>query len=350
MGKTEWWRAGQPPGRHRHLVRARWAAAPSWTTAWSRAWWSPLPWAAASCWPRPSSTRPATPTSPPPPAPSATTRPATTWPCRAPGLPPLDLGDRLHQHRLDLRRRHRRGRLLAPLRDRPGEVPRCLRPRPTRSTRASGGASWATWSSRPWTSSWAVSGPTRSTAPRATSTRTASRSTPCSSPCRRGTSRSWPGCRSGRCLPRGLDGILVTGLGVSAHRDAMPVIRMQADVQNQGYACGHAAAMVAKSTATIRNVDLKAPAATPGRSGRAAQRRSARKGLVPASQGEGRRGGGRSAQARGRRRPRAHGSGRNRHGTVDRLRALGRGPAAAGARPMPRRPGPTSWPTPWCWG
>ena len=39
-------------------------------------------------------------------------------------------------------------------------------------------------------------------------------------------------------LPRGLDGILVTGLGISAHRDAMPVIRMQADVQNQGYAAG----------------------------------------------------------------------------------------------------------------
>jgi flavin-dependent dehydrogenase len=38
-----------------------------------------------------------------------------------------------------------------------------------------------------------------------------------------------------RCLlPLGLDGILVTGLGVSAHRDAMPVIRMQADIQNQG--------------------------------------------------------------------------------------------------------------------
>ena len=38
-----------------------------------------------------------------------------------------------------------------------------------------------------------------------------------------------------RCLlPRGLDGILVTGLGVSAHRDALPIIRMQPDIQNQG--------------------------------------------------------------------------------------------------------------------
>lgn len=58
-------------------------------------------------------------------------------------------------------------------------------------------------------------------------------------------------------LPQGLDGLLVTGLGVSAHRDAMPVIRMQPDVQNQGYACGRAAAMVAKAGTTIRNVDLK---------------------------------------------------------------------------------------------
>ena len=37
-------------------------------------------------------------------------------------------------------------------------------------------------------------------------------------------------------LPRNLEGVLVTGLGVSAHRDCMPLIRMQPDVQNQGYA------------------------------------------------------------------------------------------------------------------
>jgi hypothetical protein len=58
-------------------------------------------------------------------------------------------------------------------------------------------------------------------------------------------------------LPKGLDGILVTGLGVSAHRDAIPVIRMQPDVQNQGYAAGAAAAMTARSGATIRTIDLK---------------------------------------------------------------------------------------------
>lgn len=61
-----------------------------------------------------------------------------------------------------------------------------------------------------------------------------------------------------RCLlPKGLDGILVTGLGVSADRDAFPIIRMQADVQNQGYAAGVAAAMAAGSNTTARNVDVK---------------------------------------------------------------------------------------------
>lgn len=62
-----------------------------------------------------------------------------------------------------------------------------------------------------------------------------------------------------RCLlPKGLDGILVTGLGISAHRDAMPVIRMQPDIQNQGYAAGVAAAMVAKSGRSLRQIDIKA--------------------------------------------------------------------------------------------
>ncbi|MCY1721841.1 FAD-dependent oxidoreductase [Prolixibacteraceae bacterium Z1-6] len=58
-------------------------------------------------------------------------------------------------------------------------------------------------------------------------------------------------------LPKGLDGIAVTGLGASAHRDAMPVIRMQPCLQNQGYAVGWAAAMAAKNGQKIRNVDIK---------------------------------------------------------------------------------------------
>lgn len=58
-------------------------------------------------------------------------------------------------------------------------------------------------------------------------------------------------------LPKGLDGILVTGLGISAHRDAMPILRMQPDIQNQGYAAGVAGAMAAKANTTVRNIDVK---------------------------------------------------------------------------------------------
>lgn len=58
-------------------------------------------------------------------------------------------------------------------------------------------------------------------------------------------------------LPRNLEGVLVTGLGVSAHRDCMPLIRMQPDVQNQGYAAGLAAAMAAKGGLPLRKIDVK---------------------------------------------------------------------------------------------
>lgn len=58
-------------------------------------------------------------------------------------------------------------------------------------------------------------------------------------------------------LPKGLDGILVVGLGAGAERDAMTLIRMQADVQNQGYAAGVAAAMAAKKGGHTREIDVK---------------------------------------------------------------------------------------------
>ena len=58
-------------------------------------------------------------------------------------------------------------------------------------------------------------------------------------------------------LPRNLEGVLVTGLGVSAHRDCMPLIRMQPDVQNQGYAAGLACAMSAAADTPLRKIDLK---------------------------------------------------------------------------------------------
>jgi hypothetical protein len=61
-----------------------------------------------------------------------------------------------------------------------------------------------------------------------------------------------------RCLlPRGWEGILVVGLGASAHRDALPIIRMQPDVQNQGYAAGVAAAMAARAGVGLRDIDVR---------------------------------------------------------------------------------------------
>jgi hypothetical protein len=59
-------------------------------------------------------------------------------------------------------------------------------------------------------------------------------------------------------LPQGLDGILVIGLGISAHRDAVPLIRMQPDIQNGGYAAGVAAAMAAETGVPVRRIDVKA--------------------------------------------------------------------------------------------
>ena len=58
-------------------------------------------------------------------------------------------------------------------------------------------------------------------------------------------------------LPKGYDGILVTGLGISGDGDAMPVIRMQRDVENHSYAAGYASALAARDQTTVRNVDIK---------------------------------------------------------------------------------------------
>jgi flavin-dependent dehydrogenase len=62
-----------------------------------------------------------------------------------------------------------------------------------------------------------------------------------------------------RCLlPRGLEGILVAGLGISMHRDASAMVRMQRDIANQGYAAGVAAAMTAASGRPLRELDVRA--------------------------------------------------------------------------------------------
>ncbi|MBI4979652.1 MAG: FAD-dependent oxidoreductase [Spirochaetes bacterium] len=62
-----------------------------------------------------------------------------------------------------------------------------------------------------------------------------------------------------RCiLPSGIDGMLVVGLATSAHRDALPIIRMQPDLHNQGYAAGVAAAMASQQNISPRKIDVKA--------------------------------------------------------------------------------------------
>ncbi|MBT3290816.1 MAG: FAD-dependent oxidoreductase [Victivallales bacterium] len=60
-----------------------------------------------------------------------------------------------------------------------------------------------------------------------------------------------------RCLlPKGLNGILVVGLGISVHRDALPIVRMQPDLMNIGYAAGLAAARSAKAGTSLRDLDV----------------------------------------------------------------------------------------------
>jgi hypothetical protein len=70
--------------------------------------------------------------------------------------------------------------------------------------------------------------------------------------------RLWADVPFRALLPQGLERVLVTGLGVSAHRDALPVIRMQSDVQNQGYAAGYAAAVAALTDTDLRDLDMRA--------------------------------------------------------------------------------------------
>jgi len=62
-----------------------------------------------------------------------------------------------------------------------------------------------------------------------------------------------------RCLlPRGLDGILVIGLGISMDRDATAMVRMQLDMANQGYAAGVAASMAVKAGTQPRHINVRA--------------------------------------------------------------------------------------------
>jgi ribulose 1,5-bisphosphate synthetase/thiazole synthase len=73
-------------------------------------------------------------------------------------------------------------------------------------------------------------------------------------------------------LPKGLDGLLVTGLALSGQRDVMPVLRMQPDIQNHAYAAGLAAAAAARAGGDVRGLDV-----------RALQRQLVARGILPGS-------------------------------------------------------------------
>ncbi|MEO3749189.1 FAD-dependent oxidoreductase [Streptomyces sp. B6B3] len=69
-------------------------------------------------------------------------------------------------------------------------------------------------------------------------------------------------------LPRGLDGLLVTGKAISATHDALPALRMQADMENLGEVTGIAAARCAAAGITPRELDVAALRDTLVRRGR----------------------------------------------------------------------------------
>lgn len=58
-------------------------------------------------------------------------------------------------------------------------------------------------------------------------------------------------------LPEKMDGLLVTGLGLGASRDAMPFIRMQPDVLNHGFAAGLAAMLAVRTHRTLRRIPVR---------------------------------------------------------------------------------------------
>jgi flavin-dependent dehydrogenase len=61
-----------------------------------------------------------------------------------------------------------------------------------------------------------------------------------------------------RCLlPKGMEGILVVGLGISMERDASAMVRMQRDLHNQGYAAGTAAVMAVRQGVTPRQIPVR---------------------------------------------------------------------------------------------
>jgi hypothetical protein len=58
-------------------------------------------------------------------------------------------------------------------------------------------------------------------------------------------------------IPMRVDGLLITGKAFSATHDALPPIRMQADLENLGYVCGTAAALAAASGIVPRALPIR---------------------------------------------------------------------------------------------
>ncbi len=58
-------------------------------------------------------------------------------------------------------------------------------------------------------------------------------------------------------VPRRLDGLLLAGKAISGTSEALPAIRMQADLENLGYAIGLAAARCVQSGVEPRNLDVR---------------------------------------------------------------------------------------------
>jgi hypothetical protein len=58
-------------------------------------------------------------------------------------------------------------------------------------------------------------------------------------------------------LPKRVDGLLVGAIGMSATRDAMSILRMQPDLQNQGYAAASAVSLALKEGCPLRAISVK---------------------------------------------------------------------------------------------
>jgi len=62
-----------------------------------------------------------------------------------------------------------------------------------------------------------------------------------------------------RCyIPKGIEGLLVTGKSFSGSRDAVSVCRMNPDLRSAGYALGLAAAMTVRGDGCVRNINIAA--------------------------------------------------------------------------------------------